>query len=1337
MSEPNTRPNPYVGPRPFTAHDPLPGRRREVRELRSLLVAERIVLLHSPSGAGKTSLLAGQGGLQQALGEQYHIRPTIRINQPLPAELAGREPRPNRYVLSVLRSLEQAPGPAGPIPLLELATLSVTAYLERRSAELTAPRGAGARSRRELLIFDQFEEVLTADPRDDAGRVELFEELAQVLAERRRWALFVIREDFLGALQPWVQGLPTQLARRFRIDLLGEAGAREAICAPAAAQGVRFEPDALDHLVQELRQVRVQALDGELELRTGLWVEPVQLQVVCRRLWSRLGLNDMNIERTEVQHLGDVDAALAAFYSDQVATIAGESGGLVSERTVREWVGTRLISPQGARTQVMKGERESDGLPNRIVAALQDAHLIRAEERHGVKWYELAHDRLVGPVRTDNEAWLREHLHPIQLQAGLWMQQREPNALLLSEDALQSAAAWAKQHPEALSPGEHKFLTKSTEAREAERAVRQAQIHALAAEKRRAEDQTLAVVRQRRLTRIIAAVGVVALAAAGLSYDQTRKALAARATAEEQKERADEQAGAAREATRVAVAGRAVSEGRVAHGQAILRETEDESPMQRVPGWLEGALAALERPGAEVVAFRQHGDRVTSAAFGPDGATVVTASFDKTARLWDAATGQQIVALSGHQDWVASAAFSPDGTRVVTASGDRTARIWDIATGKFVALSGHQDTVRSAAFSPDGSQVLTLCDDQTARLWDARTGTQLFSLVGDPGGVRAAAFSADGARIIASQGATANSWHAGTGERLVRFSGHREDINGAAFSTDGQRVVTASDDGTARVWDATTGAVVAVFTAHQGRVRSAAFSPDGQRVVTGSDDQTARVWSATTGEAIATLSGRLGVVRSAAFSPDGSRVVTVSEDNTTWLWDATSGDIVATLAGHREWIRSAAFSPDGATIVTGSGDRTARVWSTRSGLELAALAGERAASSVAMYSADSTRIVTVAADAATVWDPSTGRALTTLVREVGGILSAMPSPDGARIVTTFVEPEAQVWDANTGKLQRTLSAHQGSINAAAFSPDGARVVTASQDSTARIWDLNKEQPPMTLAGHRGPVLAATFSPSGDRVVTASEDRTARVWDASTGTSIASLDGHEHEVRVAVFSPDGARVATGALDGTVRVWDATTGKQAFSLAAQEISDSRVFSPDGARVVTQSMDATARVWDAATGTELLVLSGHQGRLHSAAFSPDGTRIVTASDDETARIWNATTGSVLATLVGHQSRVLRADFSADGRHILTRAERGPVRIWWAANPDDGDSALRLLWRATALCPTVDDRVSALGVDRARAQVEAGACETMVQCIHLPPVTDATFAACLAQFRRSRATR
>jgi WD40 repeat protein len=63
-------------------------------------------------------------------------------------------------------------------------------------------------------------------------------------------------------------------------------------------------------------------------------------------------------------------------------------------------------------------------------------------------------------------------------------------------------------------------------------------------------------------------------------------------------------------------------------------------------------------------------------AFSPDGTLLATASEDKTARLWDTATGRQVSTLTGHTGSVRAVAFSPDGTLLATASNDSTARIW-------------------------------------------------------------------------------------------------------------------------------------------------------------------------------------------------------------------------------------------------------------------------------------------------------------------------------------------------------------------------------------------------------------------------------------------------------------------------------------------------------------------------------------------------------------------------------------------------------------------------------------------------------------------------------------
>src|SRR5262249_58143475 len=103
----------------------------------------------------------------------------------------------------------------------------------------------------------------------------------------------------------------------------------------------------------------------------------------------------------------------------------------------------------------------------------------------------------------------------------------------------------------------------------------------------------------------------------------------------------------------------------------------------------------------------KHQSTIRSVAFHPDGKTILTASGDGTARLWNAAAGTPIVSLvHGHS--VTAVAFSPDGQVVLTGSWDGTARLWNAAAGTPLGPPlKHQMPVRAVAFSPDGRTVLT------------------------------------------------------------------------------------------------------------------------------------------------------------------------------------------------------------------------------------------------------------------------------------------------------------------------------------------------------------------------------------------------------------------------------------------------------------------------------------------------------------------------------------------------------------------------------------------------------------------------------------------------------
>lgn len=399
--------NPYVGPRAFKRGEPLPARERETSELANLLIAERIVLLHSPSGAGKTSLI--NAGLSPHL-RRGRFRPSspLRVNAPA---LEDVEPH-NRYVYSVAIHLL-----GKDMPPKELASLKLPEIIERAAAK--------DREGYFVLVLDQFEEILLIDPADQENQRIFFRELGEALSDGKVWALLSMREDYMGGLDRYLRYLPGHLATRYRLDFLDREAAAVAIRMPARHQGVEFTDEAVAKLVERLATAKKLGAGGEEIEVPAPYVQPVQLQVVCRKLWKAVsdkkhaeGQPFGTIEVDDVADPKIVSAALSSYYASAVKHVAKETGA--DEKVIRRWFESELITPEGHRSQTLTGPVSGEIEPPRVTAALENSYLIRGDSRGDATWYEIAHDRLVTPIQADNGRWMRRHLKPWQLAARNW-----------------------------------------------------------------------------------------------------------------------------------------------------------------------------------------------------------------------------------------------------------------------------------------------------------------------------------------------------------------------------------------------------------------------------------------------------------------------------------------------------------------------------------------------------------------------------------------------------------------------------------------------------------------------------------------------------------------------------------------------------------------------------------------------------------------------------------------------------------------------------------------------------------------------------------------------------
>jgi WD40 repeat protein len=280
----------------------------------------------------------------------------------------------------------------------------------------------------------------------------------------------------------------------------------------------------------------------------------------------------------------------------------------------------------------------------------------------------------------------------------------------------------------------------------------------------------------------------------------------------------------------------------------------------------------------------------------------------------------------GHSSTINSIVISADQKILISASADKTIKIWNLETGELLkTLTGHTSFVNYLAISPDGQILASASADKTVKLWDLNTGKLLKTLTGHNSFVHRLLFSPDGQNLYSAD-ATIKIWNIATGEEQRTLTGHTSFINALEVSPDGKVLISGSADKTIKFWDLKTGAELKTLTGHTSYINALAMSPDGKVLASGSADLTIKFWDLKTGELLNTLTGHTGYINALNMSVDGQILVSSSADKTIRFWDFNTGKLRRVLRGYPHPIDFFDVTPDLKTIATGSHDRNIHIW---------------------------------------------------------------------------------------------------------------------------------------------------------------------------------------------------------------------------------------------------------------------------------------------------------------------------------------------------------------------------------------------------------------------------
>lgn len=641
--------------------------------------------------------------------------------------------------------------------------------------------------------------------------------------------------------------------------------------------------------------------------------------------------------------------------------------------------------------------------------------------------------------------------------------------------------------------------------------------------------------------------------------------------------------------------------------------------------------------------------------------------------------------------------FSPDGRLLATGTfRSNTVKLWETATNrKLRDLSGGgQNSLAIApaiAFSRDSRLIAASSGDNSVRVWDVTSGRELYSLAGQGSGLQGSmmaslgvyfvGFASDNRLVTVSD--AIRVWDLATGRELRSFpqdlsamSGFDGSDSGAMLSADGNQLLLITDNVEPEIQaiDLASGREARRIKVSGGEIDGLqlCFNADGHLLAAGRQGRRLRLWNLTSKKDhdLGNAAAEFGQFK---FSRDG-RLLAFSESYSVRVWDVATQRELSSLkvpnsgAFIAQYSASVSFSEDGKRIVTGGFDTDIIVWEPATGKRLTTLSGRTNMAYNVMFSADGNEL---SSGGFTRWDLRGGRGMR-VVPATGEKTYGVASQDGRLLALMKPESsEVPVIESPGGRQLHLLrpAGEVGPVQRLRFSSNAAllAVIYGTRDdlrqtstpnfalgSQVKIWDMKTGRELHSFSTNQVP-MAVEFSADGRLAGTIGSMGQISLWDVTSGGKLRDLGGSQP----GPFTVPNVRAGQMPnMDELAAMMTNMIGTMSAGTMNQNVT-SLAFSNDGRMLATGGVETKANIDVAAMMRG--AMSGSRPKKGSKTTDPtDFMSDLKVEAVGQVRIWDVASGNEIGAIKGHGRGVSKVAFSRDGKLLATGATDNTIKIW-----------------------------------------------------------------------------